>query len=559
MFHPINRVEHRRVTRRVIVNTCLSIMTNSDIDSALRHQITDCSHRPSLTQLEMDMSVLPVPLNSDNDVFAAFNQSSPRAAPLPAPNPTKSFWLDSEASANPLGQAGSTGPLSEVADIVIIGSGITGCSAAYHLSQLFQRSGGQKNQSVVILEARDFCSGATGKCRNGGHLTAATIHDFQQRAEIHGVDEALRAIALERHTVASIVGFLNKTPGAAKGVDLVRGGHVSLLFTPAEIEAARRDIEAATKAGMDLTGVEYLEPGITKQRFRVELPAIYSPGHTLWPSKLVTKLYQHAKGDSTTKSWLSSTTSWFSPSTPSPFSLNLFTHAPVNGVEPIPGDLTHRWLVMTERGNVKARYVVHATNAYASHLLPQLAGPNKGIIPTRAQCVAARGSIEARKWPVVGWGGNEGYEYWFARPPQDANEKTLVILGGGRETAVPDHEYNVADDSSVNPVVSQSLRKFLPRLYPGDFEEDEPEMEWTGIMGFTQSKDPMVGQVYSDDGDPLVGQYIAAGYSGHGMPRAFACAEVVAQMIHADISGSEWSPPDWFPRHLLTKRNVGVN
>ncbi|KAG8716201.1 hypothetical protein FRC11_007375 [Ceratobasidium sp. 423] len=498
----------------------------------------------------MDTSVLPVPLNSDNDVFAAFNQSSPRTAPLPTPNPTKSFWLDSGASANPLGQVGSTGPLSEVADIVIIGSGITGCSAAYHLSQLFQRSGGQKNQSVVILEARDFC-------RNGGHLTAATVHDFQQRAEIHGVDEALRAVALERHTVGSIIEFLDKTPGAAKGVDLVRGGHVSLLFTPAEIEAARKDIEAATKAGMDLTGVEYLEPDITKQRFRVELPAVYSPGHTLWPLKLVTKLYQYAKGG-TAKSWLSSATSWFSQSTPSPFSLDLFTHAPVNAVEPISGDPTYRWSVMTQRGNVKARYVVHATNAYASHLLPQLAGPSKGIIPTRAQCVAARGSIEAHKWPVVGWGGNEGYEYWFARPPQDANEKTLVILGGGRETAVPNYEYNVADDSSVNPVVSQSLRRFLPRLYPGDFEENEPEMEWAGIMGFTQSKDPMVGQVYTD-GKPLVGQYIAAGYSGHGMPRAFACAEVVAQMIYADISGNEWSPPDWLPRHLLTKRNEGAN
>ncbi|CEL51577.1 hypothetical protein RSOLAG1IB_00112 [Rhizoctonia solani AG-1 IB] len=497
----------------------------------------------------MDTSALPVPLNYDNNVVETFNQSSPRISPLPAPNPTKSFWLDSEASANPLGQVGSAGPLPEAADIVIIGSGITGCSTAYHLSQLFRRSGERRNQSVVILEARDFCSGATG--RNGGHLTATTVHDFQQRVDTHGVEEALRDVALERHTVTSVVEILDKNPGTAEEVDLVRGGHVSLLFTPAEIEAARNDIEAATKAGMDLTGVEYLEPNVTKQRFRVELPAVYSPGHTLWPLKLVTKLYQYAKGDSTTKSWMSSATSWFSRDDES-FSLDLFTHAPVNAVEPVPEDHTYRWLVKTERGNVKARYIVHATNGYASHLLPQLAGPSKGIVPTRAQCMVARGFIEARKWPVVGWGGNEGYEYWFARPPHNADEKTLVILGGGRETAVPDHEYNVADDSTVNPIVSQSLRKFLPRLYPGDFEESEPEMEWTGIMGFTRSKDPMVGQVYTDTNDPLVGQYIAAGYSGHGMPRAFACAEVVAQMIYADILGNEWAPPDWFPRHLLT-------
>ncbi|KAF8682718.1 DAO protein [Rhizoctonia solani] len=511
----------------------------------------------------MDASILPVTLNSDNDVFKAFNQSSHCISPLPAQNPTKSFWLDSEAAANPLGQVGSTGPLSEAADIVIIGSGITGCSTAYHLSQLFRKSGEGKNQSVVILEARDFCSGATGRCRNGGHLTAATIHDFQRRVEAHGVEEALRAVALERHTVTSVLEFLEKAPGAAEEVDLVRGGHVSLLFTPAEIEAARNDIEAATKAGMDLTGVEYLEPSVTKQRFRVELPGVYSPGHTLWPLKLVTKLYQYAKGDSTTKSWLSSATSWFSRD--SSFSLDLFTHAPVNAIEAISEDSTYRWLVKTERGSVKARYIVHATNGYASHLLPQLAGPSKGIIPTRAQCMSARGSIEAHKWPVVGWGVEltRYLIYRFARPSHNADEKALVILGGGRETAVPNHEYNIADDSSVNPVVSKSLRKFLPHLYPGDFEEREPEMEWTGIMGFTQSRDPMVGQVYTDTNKPLVGHYIAAGYSGHGMPRAFACAEVVAQMIHADILGNEWSPPDWFPRHLLTRvdetHKLGIN
>lgn len=145
----------------------------------------------------------------------------------------------------------------------------------------------------------------------------------------------------------------------------------------------------------------------------------------------------------------------------------------------------------------------------------------------------------------------KGRQYWFARPPRNADEKTLVILGGSRD-AMPHHEHNVADDSTLNPVISQSLRKFLPRLYPGDFEEIEPEMEWAGIMGFTLSNAPMVGKVCTENGEVLVGQYIAAGYSGHGMPRAFACAEVLAQMTHAEVLGTSWSPPDWLPRYFLT-------
>lgn len=248
--------------------------------------------------------------------------------------------------------------------------------------------------------------------RNGGHLTAATISNFRDRVQAYGVDEAVRAIELERYTVSSILEFLNKTPGASAEVDLVRGGHVSLLFTPDEVEAARRNMDAAAEAGVDLTGVEWLEPDITKQRFRVELPAVYSPGHNIWPLKLVTKLFQDAKGESTSRSWLSSAAGWFSRDAHSAFSLDLFTHAPVNAVEPAPHDAKYRWLVKTERGSVKARYVIHATNAYVSHILPHLAGPEQGIVPTRGQCMATRGTTEARKWPIVGWGGNEGYEYW---------------------------------------------------------------------------------------------------------------------------------------------------
>jgi len=67
------------------------------------------------------------------------------------------------------------------------------------------------------------------------------------------------------------------------------------------------------------------------------------------------------------------------------------------------------------------------------------------------------------------------------------------------------------------------------------------------------------------------GQFIAAGYSGHGMPRAYAwlvftgapfnlialiivlSAEVVARMITAKLYDSpQWEIPEWLPRHYLT-------
>ena len=105
------------------------------------------------------MAALPVPLNVHAQQQATLARPVDSApAPFPVPNPTKSFWIDTPG-ANPLAKEGSQGPLTADADIAIIGSGISGVSAAYHLSRLLAESGDtSKPLKIVILEARDFCS-----------------------------------------------------------------------------------------------------------------------------------------------------------------------------------------------------------------------------------------------------------------------------------------------------------------------------------------------------------------------------------------------------------------
>ena len=105
------------------------------------------------------MTVLPVLLNvlaQQQSVLERPVKADP--APLPVPNPTRSFWIDSAPDANPLAKQGSTGPLTHDSDICIIGSGITGVSAAYHISRLLADNPSSSTPlKVVILEARDFC------------------------------------------------------------------------------------------------------------------------------------------------------------------------------------------------------------------------------------------------------------------------------------------------------------------------------------------------------------------------------------------------------------------
>lgn len=80
-------------------------------------------------------------------------------------------------------------------------------------------------------------------------------------------------------------------------------------------------------------------------------------------------------------------------------------------------------------------------------------------------------------------------------------------------------------------------------------------LEWTGIMGYTKSQDPIVGPLPDPsgaEGQVVPGQFVSAGYSGHGMSRAFLCAQVVAGMIVAEERGSPFHTPDWFPSCYLS-------
>lgn len=109
-------------------------------------------------------SDLPVPLNEYDHLWRlALDKGPSQPAGLPVPNSTRSFWLHPSSEVNPLAKEGSQGSLSGDADICIIGSGITGISAAYHFAKAVANSDNAKSLKVVVLEARDFCSGATGE------------------------------------------------------------------------------------------------------------------------------------------------------------------------------------------------------------------------------------------------------------------------------------------------------------------------------------------------------------------------------------------------------------
>lgn len=77
---------------------------------------------------------------------------------FPVDNPTTPYW---RTELHRFDSYRSTEELPSECDIAIIGSGMAGTSTAYHLV----KAAGDNPPSIVVLEARQLCSGATA--RNG--------------------------------------------------------------------------------------------------------------------------------------------------------------------------------------------------------------------------------------------------------------------------------------------------------------------------------------------------------------------------------------------------------
>lgn len=263
--------------------------------------------------------------------------------------------------------------------------------------------------------------------------------------------------------------------------------------------------------------------------------AIRIPGNNLFPRKLVTAIFQRAQAQAARPD--------------SPVSLSLFTNAPVVSVT--ASDKTRgQWDVNTAVGSIRARFVIHATNAYASHLVPSLAAGWHAIVPTRGQVVAYQPAQGGNPHWTTGWGGPDTYH--FQRPGGEC-----VILGGFRERE-PAEEFGNADDSAVSARVGAGLRGYLPVAFPKWFApqaggiEGDVQLEWTGVMAYRKSGVPLVGHVFVD-GVEQVGQFISAGYTGHGMPRCQPCGSAVGLMVVDELKGKRSEVPEWLPGHYESK------
>ncbi|KAJ7618032.1 DAO-domain-containing protein [Roridomyces roridus] len=443
-----------------------------------------------------------------------------------------SHWLQSVRS-SPLLDYRSTQDLPTTADVVIVGSGMSGTFIAYELLR-------QPNppSKVVVLEAREFCSGATG--RNSGHCKPDQYRGFVKYAKLFGEEQAKKLLDHEFKTWSKLVEFVEK---AKVDCDLWVGDTFDVAMSP---EVAR-DVVAAFDAykaygeksayGGKVDHINYIsDPAEAEKVSRLKgALAIWSwKASTLFPWKLVAHIMQLCldKG------------------------LHLQTWTPVSSVTTSGNRM---WSVHTPRGVIPAPTVVYATNAYTSALLPSFA---RYIQPTAHMC--------DKVVPPRAYAGGHALQNSYAvilpaqlgaytiNPRCSADGIVLFDgwdLGRGKLEKYLDEDPRRLFDDSLNgfPAVTEAINELTSTALAGWSEGENaagvgPVYAWSGIIGLIADTLPFVGAIPDSPG-----QWVCAGFHGHGMAHIFSCAPGLVTLMQ----GGSWAETELPECLQLTPERLG--
>lgn len=162
-------------------------------------------------------------------------------------------------------------------------------------------------------------------------------------------------------------------------------------------------------------------------------------------------------------------------------------------------------VLLTCGTTLKAGKIVVATNGFIRQLLPEI-----DVTPARGYIFVSR------KLDVMPWKGtfhhDRGYIYF-------RNLGNRLLLGGARNA---DERNEATDQFGVNKTIKNRLLEFSGGVLK--FSDMQIEYEWSGIMGFTPTKTPVVQHI----GDHLA---VAAGLSGMGVAIGMEIGRSTAEMI----------------------------
>ncbi len=347
----------------------------------------------------------------------------------------------------------------QTADLVVVGSGYTGLSAALQVA----RAG----RSVVVFDADDAGWGCSS--RNGGLVSGALKPSYAALSAKHGAEKAFRILKEAQDALGWLGDFI-----AEEGIDC--DFHVPGKFTaahnPARFDAMVADIRDQPK-GLEIPytivpradqhrelGTDAYHGGIVTANNASVDPARYHKG-----------LLDRAIAAGVT----------------------IVPHCAVTDISGSKADFR----VETARGSVLARDVMIATNGYTGSLSPW---QRRRVIPIGSYMIATEAlpkDVMDRIMPTDRVVGDSRKVVYYYRPSPD---RTRVIFGGRVSAA----ETNTSRSAAL-------LRRDLVALFP-ELADVRLSHSWMGFVAYTFDHLPHTGEAD--------GVHYAMGYCGSGVSMA---------------------------------------
>ena len=339
-------------------------------------------------------------------------------------------------------------------DVVIIGGGFTGLSAAAHLAKA--------GTNVALIDANRFGDGASG--RNGGQLGTGQRAWAEELEAEYGLSRAKALFDLAEEAKAHLLDF-----AAANAIEIdYMPGQLSVAHKRRYVDDYKRHAEIMTSR-FGYAHVSFMDATETAERLGSTRyfggTRDTGTGH-IHPLKLLIGTARVALAAGA----------------------HLFEQTPSTGIVYAGGKVR----VTTPKGTITAEKCLIAVNAYGGNLEPVSAAHIMPIgsfigatVPLNAQSKVLPGgeSVDDSRFVVR-----------YFRKSKDGR-----LLFGGREV------YAVNDPKDIHI----HIRRQIAELYP-ELRDIEITHGWGGYVGITVPRKPFVREV-------MANVVSVGGYSGHGV------------------------------------------
>jgi glycine/D-amino acid oxidase-like deaminating enzyme len=417
-----------------------------------------------------------------------------------------SFWLhqlpDCPARPSLIGEVD--------ADVAIVGAGLSGLWAAYHLTEM------RPDLRIVVLEQRHVGYGASG--RNGGWLSQLIPGDRARYAA--GPTGAEGVARLQQAMLEGITAVVSVAERHGIDIDAHRGGNLVVATTKAGLSRLDARRAADVHHGLPDDRVRRLSAAEVGHRIDVHgaVGGLHYPDVTrINPAKLVRGLATLVEARGVT----------------------IFEGTRVDAIT--PGRVT------AGAASVTAPQVLIATEGYSGPLLG-----TRRIVPVNSSMIATR-VLTADEWAHIGWRDNDclsdaAHTFIYAQRTADGR-----IAIGGRGSPYTFRSGTGGDGrtpESTIDLLATRLHQYFPDV------AFDIEHAWSGVLGVTRD------WCTSVHFDRSTGIGHTVGYAGHGVTSAFVASRSLAHLaLGLDTPAThlpwvEYRSRSWEPEPI---RWVGVH